>query len=144
MYSRYKESIRWFGTTIHINENFSGGRGHFFPRGAVRTVLFGENVGFEKSGTRPALCISNDTNNRNSGNIAVAPLTDKTNKAGKPLLSTQYVLNQSKYAFLRLDSIVQCEDIRVVSKSRIGNVIGFIDASDIRNIEKRLKTFFAL
>ena len=144
MYTRHKEAIDWFSKKIKINERFVGGTGHFFPRGAVVSVSLGENIGFEKAGIRPALCISNDTNNRKNGNVAVIPLTDLSNKGGRPLLPTQFIMYKSKYSFLRLDSIVQCEDMRIVSKARIGNVLGFISKTDLQSIEKRIKTFLAL
>jgi len=144
MYSRHREAIEWFSKKVRINERYDGSVGHFFPRGSVVTVSFGENVGFEKAGVRPALCISNDTNNRKNGNVAVIPLTDKSNKSDRQLLPTQYALFKGKYSFLRLDSIVQCEDMRIVSKARIGHVLGFVSNDDLRRIEKRLKTFLGL
>ena len=100
LYTRHKQAIEWFGLKTKINNRYVGGSGHFFPRGAIVTVLFGENIGYEKSGVRPAICISNDTNNKKSGNIAVVPLTDLANKESKPLLPTQYILYMGKYKYL--------------------------------------------
>jgi mRNA interferase MazF len=146
-YDRHAKAIKWFGLQTAINEKFIPGKGHFFPRKAIVTVLLGENIGFEKSGSaRPAICVSNDTNNQFSGNIIIVPLTDDTNKTGKgkKLTKTQYRLLKSKYPKLKCDSIVQCEDIRVVSKSRVGDVIDFVHPDDMKEIEKRLKTLLDL
>ncbi|WP_304459514.1 type II toxin-antitoxin system PemK/MazF family toxin [Alicyclobacillus sendaiensis] len=141
-YVRHAQAIRWFALQTKINDKYDGSIGHFFPRGSVVNVFFGENVGFEKTGTRPAVVISNDTINKTSGNIIVAPLTDVANKAGKKMLSTQYILRKSNNPFLKMDSIVQCEDMRVVSKARVGDLIGFIHPSDKANLDKRIKACF--
>lgn len=50
-------------------------------------------------------------------------------------------LLKTKYK-LKYDSIVQCEDIRIVSKARVGDVIDFVDKADMKQIEKRMKYFF--
>lgn len=140
-YNRYDKAIKWFGLQTKMNEHYQGGNGHFFPRSAIVTVFFGENVGYEKSGTRPAVIVSSDISNQTSGNIVVVPLTKEQNKIhGQTvkLLNSQYRLYKTKYK-LNYNSIVQCEDIRVVSKERIGNVIDFVDSIDMKNINKRLK-----
>lgn len=141
-YNRYAELIRWTSLLAKINANYQGGSGHFFPRSAIVNVFFGENVGYEKSGSRPAVVVSNDSFNQTSGNIVVVPLTNVKNKTQKnkqlKLLKSQYLLQKSKYK-LKYDSIVQCEDIRVVSKARIGDLIDFVDDNDMKNIERRLK-----
>ncbi|HER2159114.1 type II toxin-antitoxin system PemK/MazF family toxin [Peribacillus phoenicis] len=139
-YNRHAQAIEWFSLKNKINKNYRGGRGHFFPRKAIVTVFLGENIGFEKSGMRPAVVVSVDSNNKSSGNIAVIPLTKDANKPGA-LLKSQYKLLKSKYK-LNYDSIVQCEDMRIVSKARVGDVIDFVDDADMKQIEKRMKYFF--
>ncbi|MDO3409895.1 type II toxin-antitoxin system PemK/MazF family toxin [Saccharibacillus sp. CPCC 101409] len=151
-YNRYSEVIDWFALQKKINEKYTGGRGHFFPRKAIVTAFLGENVGFEKNKVRPAIVVSVDSNNQTSGNVAIVPLTKEENKidrtTGKPvskrLLASQYKLFKSKYGKLNHNSIVQCEDVRIVSKARIGDVIDFIDDADMKQISKRLKYFFGI
>ncbi|QQK75196.1 type II toxin-antitoxin system PemK/MazF family toxin [Salicibibacter cibarius] len=79
-FKRHGDHIRWFALQTKINENYTGGSGHFFPRKAIVSVFFGENIGYEKSGLRPSVVVSNDANNKTSGNIAVVPLTKIENK----------------------------------------------------------------
>jgi mRNA interferase MazF len=144
VYKRHREALRWVAFQNKMNENYSGGVGHFFPRKAIVNVFFGENVGYEKNGQRPAVVVSSDTVNRTSGNITVVPLTKEENKIDprtgkvKKLLDSQYRLLKNKYK-LNYNSIVQCEDIRTVSKERIGDIIDFVDDTDMKQIEKRLK-----
>lgn len=99
-------------------------------------------MGYEKSGMRPALVVSLDVNNKTNGNVVVVPLTKIQNKQ-RGLLNTQYLLLSSKYK-LKFDSVVQCEDIRVVSKARLGDVIDFVDPADMKQIDKRLKYLLSL
>ncbi|MGM8216875.1 type II toxin-antitoxin system PemK/MazF family toxin [Bacillaceae bacterium W0354] len=84
MYARHKELINWMFLKTKINENFRNSS-HFFPRRAIVNVHFGENIGYEKCGTRPAIIVSNDMNNKQNGNVVVVPLTDASNKPGKML-----------------------------------------------------------
>lgn len=50
-----------------------------------------------------------------------------------------YILYNSKYN-LKFDSMVQCEDLRCISKIRLGAYIDHVDTSDMQNIKKRLKS----
>lgn len=150
-YNRHSEAIKWFALSMKMNESYEGGAGHFFPRGALVTVFLGENVGYEKAGQRPALIVSNDSNNKTSGNVLVVPLTKEENKMNKQtgmsepprLLRSQYRLSKDKYK-LKHHSILQCEDMRVISKERIGTIFDFVDATDMQNIGKRLKYFVGI
>lgn len=136
-YNRHKQAAEWASQKLRVNKKYKGGIGHFFPRGAIVLIDFGENIGFEKNGSRPGVVVSLDANNQTNGNVVVVPLTKLPNKSGR-LLKSQYCLYKNKYT-LDFDSVVQCEDIRVVSKARLGNVICFVDESDMKNIDKRLK-----
>ena len=49
-----------------------------------------------------------------------------------------YVFKKSKYNKLNYDSAVQCEDIRSVSKARMGKYICKIDGIDMVEIKKRI------
>lgn len=125
------------------NNNF---RRWFTPRGCVFTCHFGENIGDEKCGMgRPVLVVSSDKINRKSGNVIVVTLsknikwTDATRTRLK--YETHWVLKKAKYPQLAFDSAVQCEDIKVISKARLGKFICQIDnASDMKQIRKRLKS----
>ena len=46
---------------------------------------------------------------------------------------------KTKYKELNFDSSIQCEDIRCISKSRIGKYICKIDSDDMNEIRKRIK-----
>ncbi|WP_186674020.1 type II toxin-antitoxin system PemK/MazF family toxin, partial [Sporosarcina sp. BP05] len=116
--------------------------------GRIVNVNYGENVGFEKNLTRPSIIVSVDSSNQSSGNVLVIPMTKKTNKAkgSRPfrLLKSQYLLLKSNYTGLAFDSVVQCEDIRSVSKARLGDLLDTVTEEDMKEIDKRLSYIIGL
>lgn len=133
---------------LHIKNNQSGWK---VQRGSIYTCYLGENIGFEKgvsTQSRPVLVVSSDDLNRKSGNVVIVPLSKniKWKDVSKKTLQYQshYVLYKSKYKKLEHNSAIQCEDVRVVSKSRLGSLICFIDKPDMSKISKRLKYTFQI
>ena len=147
MSNKYENFFRWLPTKLKIQEKFDKNNqsGVLFPRGAIYTCYMGENIGHEKSRleARPCLVVSTDGINSASSNVIIVPLS-KQIKYSDPVSKKlkyewHYVLRKSKYNALNYDSAVQCEDIRSVSKSRLGQLIVIIDKYDMDNIKKRLK-----
>ena len=101
---------------------------------------FGEGVGSEQERVRPALIVSNNLNNTFSDTIIVCPITSQNKKE----LPTHFVLTNDKYSFLKKDkSIVLCEQIRCVSRQRLGMYLGSIDTDDWNCILKKVKINFS-
>lgn len=148
MSNKYEDFFRWLPTKLMLQEKFDANnqRSILFPRGAVYTCYMGENIGHEKSKlqARPCLIVSTDSINSRSSNVIIVPLSTNIKysdpRTGKLRYPSHYVLKKSKYNKLLRDSAVQCEDIRTVSKSRLGQRIVIIDKTDMDNIKKRLKT----
>lgn len=145
-YKRHGELIHWLSESLYLNEKFYKGfhtKNHFFPRGTILMAKYGENIGFEKSGYRPVLVVSNDQINRTNKNVLVVPLTKSDNKTDQhnsvKITRSQYLIHKSKNTFLSYDSIAQCEDIRSISKYRLRRSMGNIDPTDLKNIRARLK-----
>ena len=92
---------------------------------------------------RPCLIVSNQRINHESGNIIVIPFSKniKYEHGTKSRLKYpyHYVLRKSKYSKLQFDSVVQCEDIRCVSKARLSKYICNVDTTDMKEIRKRIK-----
>jgi mRNA interferase MazF len=141
-YNRHIEAMRWLVAATNINERYTPAMNTFIPRGRIVNVNYGENIGYEKNLVRPSIVVSVDSSNQSSGNVIVVPLTKKENKTkdGRPfkLLKSQYLLVKSNYTGLTYDSIVQCEDLRVVSKARLGNLLDTVSEDDMEEINKRL------
>lgn len=112
----------------------------FCQRGQIVLVDFGQNEGAEQNGKRPALVIQNDKGNAHSYTTIVCPLTSK-NKKNIPT----HINIKKEECGLKKDSSILCEQIRVVDKSRILNVVAKITKSDtLRAIEKAIKISLAL
>ena len=140
--------IKWLNKKLKLNNYFNLNKTRLtrwkVNRGQIYTCFLGENIGYEKSKieARPCLIVSTKQINHESGNVIVVPLSknikyeDGTTKLKYPY---HYVLRKSDYPKLDYDSAVQCEDIRCVSKARMGKYICSIDTTDLNEIKKRLK-----
>lgn len=144
--------ISWLSESVDLTQKFeqTTGWNNSIPQGTVCTCYLGENLGNEKSGTaRPVIVISNDTMNKTSNNIVIAPLSTKIKydyTKGKTALKypTHYVLKTSNYTLLKKDSVIQLEDMRSLSKIRIGKSLFQVSKTDFENIKKRVKRVFDL
>lgn len=145
--NKYENFFRWMPNKLKIQDKFTKNdqRNVKYPSGSIYACFLGENIGHEKSRleARPCIIVSNNRINYNATNVIIIPLTKEIKyKAGtKRELKYEwhYVLRKSKYKKLNFDSAVQCEDIRSVSKSRMGRYICSVDEHDIYEIRKRLK-----
>lgn len=146
--NKYENFFRWMSNKLRIQDRFSKNNQMYvkYPRGAIYACYFGENIGHEKSRleARPCVIVSNNRINYKSTSIIVVPLT-KEIKYLDPSTKSElkyewhYVLRRTKYVQLNFDSAVQCEDIRSVSKARMGKYICTIDKKDMDELKKRLK-----
>ncbi len=146
--NKYENMFRWMSNKLRIQDRFNKNNQSKvkYPRGAIYACYFGENIGHEKSRleARPCIVVSNNRINYNATNIVVIPLTKEIkykNNATKTELKYEwhYVLKKSKYNKLNYDSAIQCEDIRSVSKARLGKYICKVDIDDMDEIKKRIK-----
>lgn len=156
MFDKSVNIINWIKTKLYLHklftDNTSKYRKQLYPKWSIYTCHLGENIGDEKNGFgRPVLIISNDSINQNSGNVIVAALSKNIKSKSLPngqfqlKYSSHYVLKKSKYPNLKYDSAIMCEDVKIISKTRLGAYICTIsDKNDRNNIKKRLKYVFNL
>ena len=145
--NKYEELYRWACHKLRLQEKFErrSQANVFYPRGSIYACYMGINIGHEKSRleARPCLIVSSDRINKKSSNVIIVPLSKeikyKDGTKTELYYDWHYVLKKSKYNSLTFDSAVQCEDIRCVSKSRMGKFITKIDPNDMKEIRKRLK-----
>lgn len=145
--NKYEALYRWSCHKMRLQEKFERNNqiNVKFPRSAIYACYMGVNIGHEKSRleARPCLFVSTDEINKKSTNVIIVPLSKeiKYKKGSTTELAYpwHYVLNKSKYNKLNYDSVVQCEDIRCISKSRIGKFITKIEPDDMSEIKRRLK-----
>ena len=93
------------------------------------------NIGSEQAGTRPVLIIQNNIGNRYSPTVIAACLTSKTFKNEIP---THVRLDAANYG-LPADSLVLCEQIKTIDKSRLQNFVAALTATDERRVNAALR-----
>ncbi len=100
-------------------------------------VDFGEGIGKEQAGVRPALVLSNDGFNRHFPLATVVPLTKREGKR-RPVFSFEVVL-PAQVAGNEMESIVMPHQLRTVSLDRLVRRIGRLTAPNLRiAIENRV------
>lgn len=93
-------------------------------------VDFGNNIGSEQNGIRPAVVVQNNKGNKFSSTTIVIPITSQN----KTKLPTHVKLSENKQ--LNKSSVALCEQVKVISKERIikvGNTINDKDSAKIDN-----------
>jgi|SRR5271155_2026300 len=109
----------------------------------LRGELFQANldpiIGSEQGGKRPVLIVSRNALNANLPIVIVVPLTGRENKT-RPYPT--HVELRAGEGGLAKDSIVLCEQVRAVSKSRLKRKIGQIGPQALSLVEAKMKIAF--
>lgn len=104
-------------------------------RGDVVYANLNPVMGSEQGGCRPVLVIQNDIGNKNSPTIIIAAMTSQL----KSSLPTHVQLDADKYVFLPEYSIILLEQVRTIDKARVLRILGKIDSSDMKNVDRAVK-----
>jgi mRNA interferase MazF len=108
-------------------------------RGEVWRVDFEPVRGHEQGRTRPALVISNDVLNQSpSGMVTVVPITTKARKL------RSYLRVDPPDGGLAQTSYVICDQVRTVSRDRLGRRFGMLSRAALAEVETRLKFLLGL
>ena len=102
-------------------------------RGDIYYVDLSPVVGSEQGGVRPVVIIQNDVGNRFSPTIIIAAITSQIQKAKLPThieISKSYGLNKN--------SVILCEQIRTIDKSRLTDKVGHLDASKMQRVDQAI------
>lgn len=104
-------------------------------RGDIFWVNLDPTVGSEIRKKRPALVVSNDAANKRYHQVTVVPLTSQKLDQVEPF----QILLPKEESGLGKDSKALAEQIRTVSKLRLGPRIGHIHPSKQSEIDRALK-----
>ena len=104
-------------------------------RGSVYWVDLDLAIGSETNKTRPAVIISNNTQNTVSSRVVIIPITSNT-KSIYPFESGVKVSEQSAKAM--------ADQIRTIDKSRLKNYIGKLTKKELQELEKAIKLVLSL
>lgn len=109
-------------------------------RGDVVLCDLNPVIGTEQSGIRPVVILQIDRANAVSPHTIIAPCTSKIRRALLP----SHVFVPAGVGGLSQDSVVLCEQIRVIDKSRIMRVIGHLDDVYMEQLATALSTILGL
>jgi len=109
-------------------------------RGDVVLCDLNPVVGTEQAGVRPAVVLQIDRANAVSPHTIIAPFTTKIRRA----LLSSHVFVPAGVGGLSQDSVVLCEQIRVIDKRRIIKVLGHLDEPYLQQIAKALSSILGL
>jgi mRNA interferase MazF len=108
-------------------------------RGQIYYADLSPVKGSEQGGYRPVLIIQNDVGNKYAPTVIVAVITSRSSKADLP---THIWLNAE--CGLPLASMVECEQVRTLDKSRLKDFKGAVSQEVMAEIDKGLKISFGL
>ncbi len=96
-------------------------------------------IGCEQEGKRPVVVVQNNLANKYSPTIIIAPITTILKKLYLP---THIVIYKNN--FLKKDSTILVEQVRVIDKSRIEKFLGRLSSFQIDQVDKALLNAFAI
>jgi len=108
-------------------------------RGDVILCDLNPVVGTEQAGVRPALVVQTDRANTVSPHTIIAPFTTRIRRAVLP----SHALIPAGIGGLTQESVVLCEEIRVIDKRRIIRVLGHVDDTYMEEMARALVSLSA-
>jgi len=109
-------------------------------RGDIFLIDLNPVVGTEQSGVRPALIIQIDSANTSSPHTIIIPFTTKIRDAILP----SHVKFIAGTGGLVEDSVLLCEQIRVIDKKRLVQKIGNIEENKLTKVTTAVKAILGL
>ena len=103
-------------------------------RGDIYFANLDPVIGSEQGGVRPVLIIQNDLGNRVSSTVIILPLTSRMGKA--PLRT--HVPITPPQGGVRRPSIILCEQVRTLEKSRLRQFLGTLGGDKMALVERAL------
>jgi len=97
-------------------------------------------MGTEQAGIRPVLVLQIDRANAASPHTIIAPFTTQIRQTLLP----SHVMIPRAVSGLNNDSVLLCEQIRVIDKSRIIRVLGHLDERKMKDVAKALCTILGI
>lgn len=103
-------------------------------RGDIYMAELDPVVGSEQGGHRPVLIIQNDHGNRFAPTVIIVPLTTSHKKPSLPT----HVPVAGGEGGLWHDSIVLCEQVRTLEKTRLTRHLGTLSVKSVQAVERAL------
>lgn len=103
-------------------------------RGEIWTCQLGKNIGSEENKIRPVIIIQNNTGNEKSPTTIIVPISNRPKKISVHirLKNSDYALAEGETEFIT--GTILCEQIKIVSKARLGRHIATLKDNFVSNI----------
>lgn len=103
-------------------------------RGELYLADLNQQVGSEQSGLRPVIIVQNEQGNSHSPTTIICPITSRD----KTEIATHVTITPDDCDIIR-ESIILCEQVRVVDKTRLKRKLGQINNKKIiEEVNKKL------
>lgn len=99
--------------------------------------------GSETGKKRPCLVIQNDVNNEYAPTTITAVITSRRRLEKKKKYPTHVWINKAKGG-LKIDSIIQCEQLRTIDKGRIIKKIGHLNDDFMQKVEEAIRIILSM
>lgn len=109
-------------------------------RGDIALCDLNPVIGTEQAGVRPVVVLQMDRANAASPHTIIAPFTTKIRRA----LLSSHVFVPAGVGGLSQDSVLLCEQIRVIDKQRIIRILGRLDDSAMQQVATALSAILGL
>ncbi len=109
-------------------------------RGDIFLVDLNPVIGTEQAGVRPALVIQIDRANTSSPHTIIVPFTTRIREAILP----SHVKFLAGVGGLTEDSILLCEQIRVIDKRRLVKKVGNITEDNLKKVNVAIRVILGL
>ena len=130
---RFQNIISWAGQMMELSVKEKLCKSIVPLRGEIWTCQFGENVGSEINKTRPCVILQNDSGNARGTTSIVLPIMSRKHR-----LSTHVSLEENDLVYVEtsISGTVVTEQIRLVSKARLGRKCGELSKQAMIRIEE--------
>jgi mRNA interferase MazF len=109
-------------------------------RGEVWRADLSPARGTEQAGIRPVLIVQSDRANPHSPHTIIVPFTTRIHRKALP----SHVLVPAGEGGLTQDSVALCEQIRVIDKGRLTNLLGTLADARMQEVDDALRAILEL
>lgn len=131
--------VEWTNEAIKMNDNVPN-RSKVIPkRGEIWTCELGQNIGSEENKIRPVIVLQNDTGNVNAPTTIVVPISNRPKRIAVhiALRSGDFILVEGEK--MEITGTVLAEQIRVVSKARLGRHVATLNDKFMKLLDSKIK-----
>ncbi len=134
-YTDITQYLEWLKEKMKLNHNAENARKRVVFRGEVYYCNLGVGIGSEERKNRPCVILQNDTGNRSSGLVLVAPITHTERTSPVVIPIAEQV--DSNGAIL-LDGNVLVGNMTSVSKARLGDKVTKLSKKEMDAIDQAI------